>query len=250
MTESRAFFESIITAGSVLAGFCGTFLAFRIQREASYHRQPAVDFATGTAKDISIGLTHFTSAFLLLTVASLGAALFGFVFPLLALSGWAWFLARPAMAAAGLMGSLILLAAYFVAEVVHYRIIGPRLLNDSREWGREWILVVVALALAVGLSLKVFHSLSRSRGAPVVQSSSGTSPTREEWRGFFYPDAESQNELNELALAPTFNTLQACVDWGKRQVRSAPSATFQCAVGCRPIQGGGAICHDKTALIR
>jgi hypothetical protein len=251
--ESRAFFEAIITAGSVLAGFCGTFLSFRIQREASYHRQAALDFATGQAKDIFIGLTHFTSAFFLLALASLGAALFGFVFPLLALSGQRWFLARPEMAAIGLVWSLVMVAAYFVAEMVHYRIVDSRLLNESRRWGREWIGILVALSFATVVSLKVFDSLENASNSFVVRPITDSSSPSGEWRGFFYPDEEAQREAvfrtGDLKLAPTFETLQRCAEWGKRQVRSSPLASFECGVGCR-VEGAGVVCRDKTGIIR
>ena len=83
MTEDpHSFFATLLTAGAILSGFCGTFLAFRIQSEANYYRQPALSFERGEARDISIDLTHFTSAFLLLILATLCAVIFGFVLPL------------------------------------------------------------------------------------------------------------------------------------------------------------------------
>ena len=68
----------MLTAGAILSGFCGTFLAFRIQREAAYYRQPAVDYHGNKGKDVYIGLTHFTSAFLLLALATVCSVTFGF----------------------------------------------------------------------------------------------------------------------------------------------------------------------------
>lgn len=51
MARSILLSQSLLQAGAILAGFCGTFLAFRIQREASYYRQPVADFDTGRAAD-------------------------------------------------------------------------------------------------------------------------------------------------------------------------------------------------------
>ena len=59
MTDPQGFYTAVLTAGAILTGFAGTFLQFRIQREASYHRQPAVSFEEANAKDVFIGLTHF-----------------------------------------------------------------------------------------------------------------------------------------------------------------------------------------------
>jgi hypothetical protein len=84
--DLQAFFAASLSAGAILTGFCGTFLSFRIQREANYCRQPVLDFQSGTAKDVCIGLSHFSSSFLLLILASLLAVAFGFVSPLLALA--------------------------------------------------------------------------------------------------------------------------------------------------------------------
>jgi hypothetical protein len=42
MTESNydAFYTSVVSAGAILTGLAGTFLQFRIGREASYYQQP------------------------------------------------------------------------------------------------------------------------------------------------------------------------------------------------------------------
>jgi len=149
------FFEAIIGAGAILSGFCGTFLSFRIQREANYYRQPALDFSTGKARDVYIGLTHFTSAFLLLILATICSMVFGFLIPLLALAGSAWASAQTKPVVGGLVAALILLFAYFLAELVHYRIISIKLFNDAREWRREWAIVLVAMILAVAAPLVV-----------------------------------------------------------------------------------------------
>src|SRR6185436_7926147 len=103
------FFSSALSAGAILSVFCGTFLAFRLQREASYYRQVALDFDSREARDVFVGLTHFTSALLLLVLATVCAAAFGFIFPLLAVHGSNWFLARSGYVVGGMIGSLILL---------------------------------------------------------------------------------------------------------------------------------------------
>jgi hypothetical protein len=142
------FYRSVIAAGAIMTGFCGTFLSFRIQREANYFRQPAISFDEGKARDIYIGLTHFTSSFLLLILASLCSMVFGFLFPLLALIGAACTLVTPNVIAGGLIATLVLLAFYFFDELLHYQIVGESLAQDAREWGREVPLVIVALVLA------------------------------------------------------------------------------------------------------
>jgi hypothetical protein len=51
------FYGAALTAGSILSGFIGTFLNFRIQRDASYFRSQE-----GQARNQQ----HFTSSFLLI----------------------------------------------------------------------------------------------------------------------------------------------------------------------------------------
>ena len=136
---SETFFVSMLNAGAILSGFCGTFLVFRIQREAAYYRQPAVDYHEDKGKDVYIGLTHFTSAFLLLVLATVCSATFGFVFPLLALSGCEWVSANPGFVVGGMIATLLLIAAYFLAELIHCEIL-RKLRSDVREWKRElWV---------------------------------------------------------------------------------------------------------------
>ena len=110
--DPHSFFETIISAGAILSGFCGTFLAFRIQREASYYSQPALSFDRQEAKDVLIRMTHFTSAFFLLLLGTFSALVFGFLFPLLALAGSAWILARPGLVVGGLVAALVLIGGY------------------------------------------------------------------------------------------------------------------------------------------
>lgn len=120
---SANFFESVIAAGAILTGFCGTFLAFRIQREASYFRQPALDFSSRTAKDVYVGLTRFSVALGLLLAATVVALIFGFVIPLLAIAGAQCALISPWLDVCGLLVAVVLLLGYLLAELVHYRII-------------------------------------------------------------------------------------------------------------------------------
>jgi hypothetical protein len=149
LLNPELFFSSALSAGAIISGFCATFLAFRLQREASYYRQVALDFERREAKDIFIGLTHFTSALLLLILATICAVLFGFIFPLLALHGSIWFAARSGYVVGGMIGSLILLFAYFADELIHYRIITGRLAQDAREWKNEWWLVGIGILAAI-----------------------------------------------------------------------------------------------------
>jgi hypothetical protein len=37
MDNEHQFFGAVVDAGAILAGFCSTFLVFRIQREANYY---------------------------------------------------------------------------------------------------------------------------------------------------------------------------------------------------------------------
>ena len=145
----RDFFSAALSAGAILSGFCGTFLAFRLQREASYYRQVALDFGRRKAKDVPIGLTRFTSALLLLVLATMFAAVFGFVFPLLALRHYSWFGDRAGYVVGGVIASLILLFAYFADELFHYRIIFKRLAPDVHDWKREWWIVALGISVAV-----------------------------------------------------------------------------------------------------
>jgi hypothetical protein len=156
-------FAPALSAGAILTGFCGTFLTFRIQREAAYYRQPALDFRNGRAKDILIDLTHFSSAFFLLILATVCSAVFGFVLPLMALTGSAWITTRPKVVVAGMISGLVLVGGYFVTELVHYRVL-RRLPGDTEEWKREgWVLAATVL-----LAFAAFAFVFCSVGAQVT----------------------------------------------------------------------------------
>ena len=143
----ESFFGSALSAGAILSGFCGTFLVFRIQREATYYRQPVVDYREERGKDVFIGLTHFTSAFFLLVLATICSALFGFVLPLLALGGSEQIIRRPGVVVGGMIAALLLIVGYFLAELIHYQIL-RRLRSNVREWKGEWWVVACDLLLA------------------------------------------------------------------------------------------------------
>jgi hypothetical protein len=149
-SEAQSFFSSVLSAGAILTGFCGTFLSFRIQREANYYRQPVVDFESGEAKDVLVGLTHFSSSFCILVVASLAAAFFGFLLPVLALSGAIGSAIWIKIVSGGLLSSLLLVIGYFWIELRHYNIVSNRLLHDRAEWGRQRTSLIAFAALAVG----------------------------------------------------------------------------------------------------
>ncbi len=124
-------------------------MQFRIQREANYYRQPVLSYVEGAdageAQDAYIGLTHFTGAFLLYTISTLMAVIFGFVFPLLALAEMNPPFVSPKLITVGLLSTLFPLLGYFLTELIHYRILSTRLVQDISEFRREWPGVIIAL---------------------------------------------------------------------------------------------------------
>jgi hypothetical protein len=98
---------------------------------------------------VFIGLSHFSSAFLLLITGTLSSVIFGFLLPLFALAGSVWILSNPSVVAAGLVFTIILIAAYFFTELVHYGVLNRRLLNDAREWGGESAIVIGGITCSV-----------------------------------------------------------------------------------------------------
>jgi hypothetical protein len=143
------FYAAALAGGAILTGFCGTFLSFRLQREAGYYRQVAVDFDSQAAKDIFVGLTHFTAPLLLLLVATLVSGFFGFAWPLLAMAE-----VMPGnmpVIAAGETTALILLVGYFAGELSHYKIINLGLRDKGWPIAAVSLLVAGACALAIVL---------------------------------------------------------------------------------------------------
>lgn len=155
-TEPATFFTASLSAGAILTGFCGTFLSFRIQREASYYRQPAVDFASGSATDVYIGLSHFSSSFLLISGATVLAVVFGFILPLFGVAGVAL---DPRLVVAGIVAALIFVLGYFVCEMVPYGVLSSRLLNDRSEWGRERFVVLGTALVSIVVATFAWHQL-------------------------------------------------------------------------------------------
>jgi hypothetical protein len=153
------FFSAALTAGTILIGFSASFLQFRIQREANYYRQPALSFEYAEAKDIFIGLSHFTSSFLLIIVSTMLDVVFGFFLPLLVLAEPNLLFISPRLVIAGLIAALVFLVGYFCAELVHYRILNRRLIHDMYEWERQWPLVITTFNLSILLSAVTFFLL-------------------------------------------------------------------------------------------
>lgn len=152
--DSPAFYQAVIGAGATLSGFCGIFLAFRIQREANYYRQPALSFGQDEGKDIFLGLTKFSGPMFLLLLATICSVVFGFVFPLFALVGSFWALSHVRFIAAGLLAALILLGSYFLGELIHYDVLSSDTIHQMRQWGKEWAVVIFGLvASLVGAAL-------------------------------------------------------------------------------------------------
>lgn len=141
--DELVYLAACLSAGAILTGFCGTFLSFRIQREANYYRQPVLDFESRTAEDVFIGRTHFSSPFLLLIIGTLMASGFGFISPLLAISGIA---VSKMVIVSGMISSMVTILGYFVCELVHYGVLNTRLMNDKAEWGRSSGVVITTLA--------------------------------------------------------------------------------------------------------
>ena len=141
----EVFYNAALSAGAIFSGFCGTFLSFRIQREATYHRQPVLDFESAKAKDVYIGLSHFSTSFLLLILATLFAVFFGVIIPLLALAGVSFLLEEMKFTVAGLISAVICVLGYFICELVHYEVLNRRLLNDINEWGRARLTISCTL---------------------------------------------------------------------------------------------------------
>jgi hypothetical protein len=150
------FYEAALTAGSIIFGFVGTFLNFRIQREANYHRQPGPD---SDGQDVYLGLSHFTSSLALIILAGFIAMIFGVFEPLAALAHWTTIASSPACIVSGIVVSLILIVGYFFDELFHYKITCKL---DSEGWRREWWIVGVTVILAVGCGIGAFLAIGRS----------------------------------------------------------------------------------------
>jgi len=123
-----------------------------------------------------------------------------------------------------------------------------------------WAISALTVFLAIIAGLQLWAMLSPINPAPtgsgVSTESDGPAAARAsvEWRGFYYPDLQAQQGKSisgeQLAAAPSFKTLQACVEWGA-QVNSVAKAGFECAVDCRFLDvGSDVICQDSTSIVR
>ena len=155
--SAKDFYTAVLAAGAILTGFSGSFLQFRIQRESNYYRQPAVSYEENKGRDVFIGLSHFSGSFFLIICAIVLEMIFGFCLPLLALANADLSAANPKIIAAGLIAALIFLLGYFAAELVHYEIINVKLLNDRREWGRQWPLVISTFVVALLAAISIYR---------------------------------------------------------------------------------------------
>jgi hypothetical protein len=142
------FFGDALAAGAILTGFCGTFLSFRIEREAEYHRKP-------DSQPDSVSLSHFSASFLILISASVITMIFGTALPLLGLSGVTskWITIK--LITAGLFAGLALIVGYFAVELVHYDIRFNKLRSDKEEWKREMPIVIVSFLLALSFFVAI-----------------------------------------------------------------------------------------------
>jgi hypothetical protein len=66
------------------------------------------------------------------------AVTFGFVFPLLGLANMAPPFLGQKFVTVGLLSTLFPLLSYFLTEMIHYRILGNRLLHGIKELRKEW----------------------------------------------------------------------------------------------------------------
>jgi len=162
--ECDRFYEAALTAGAILSGFIGTFVNFRIQRESNYYRQPVTKFDEGAThgrgQDAWIGLSRFNSSFLLIILAAFCSTAYGVFLPLSALAHWPRFTVSAPTILAGIVASLILVAAYFLDELIHYEVLKPsRLVSDLKSWAcHDWILVLSGVLLALLFAYLVYFS--------------------------------------------------------------------------------------------
>jgi len=133
MISELDFFTSAIQAGAILAGFCGTFLAFRIQREAEFYRTPEKSYKQ----------QWFSIAFILIIFGTLVSVIFGVVFPLLKLANICPSIS-PSVVVGGFFAAIILIAGYFLVELLHYHLFD----RFDREWQREVPVAGITIFLA------------------------------------------------------------------------------------------------------
>jgi hypothetical protein len=150
--EIRSFYQAALTAGAILSGFNGSFISFRIQREANYYRLPAYWYnekaQEGEAKwvgdSVDIRQSHFTTSFFLIILGTICSMWFGVWLPLSVLAGRRD--PRPAMTLAGLAASAVLVMAYFLDELIHYEILTFKWSGRIRDL--ECLIVISGILLA------------------------------------------------------------------------------------------------------
>lgn len=109
-----------------------------------------------------------------------------------------------------------------------------------------WAIAGLTVLMAVLAAIQLRSMLTPSTRVSEVAA---------DWRGFYYQDLESQRgktiHADALAIAPTFHTVQECVDWGRDRTAAIPTSAFECASACRFDQGiAEVICRDSTRVMR
>jgi hypothetical protein len=185
-----SFYSATLAAGAILTGFCGTFLTFRLTRESNYYRNPnenpssngavkAADKSEETTdskptdkaseENKEKNQTHFTAPLLLLLCATSSAAIFGFLFPLVALAMPNSTFGSAKAIIGGEIISLIFLAGYFLGELVHYDVF-KILAGDEREWLRQIPILLVTFFVAVSaLIVWISQDIANTPKQPAIE---------------------------------------------------------------------------------
>jgi hypothetical protein len=178
--EELSFYGAALTGGAILSGFVATFFSFRIQREASYYSQPVFDSTEQKWKAPPIGLSHFPASLALIILSWFVSTIFGVVCPLCALAHRRPS-PRPALVLAGIVCAVVLVGAYFFAEMLHYEMFRSKPgVFDCKEqkwkpapqWGvvrcllplGEWGLVMCFLLLAILFGVVTYYCVVKGDG--------------------------------------------------------------------------------------
>ncbi len=131
--DLTTFYSAMLTVASILAGFYGTFLSFRLQREAQFFRNRRQQ--------------HTTPSLLVLVMGIVMLGWFGIWQPL---SFFAGRVVSQESTIRGVVTALLLGVAYFVLELLHYEILfrwGGKLYN----WLVGLALVFISFIIGFGL---------------------------------------------------------------------------------------------------
>lgn len=164
LTESQLenFYDASLAAGAILSGFIGTFLNFRIQREAMYYRQPVLEWNNdnpgGRAKDVFVDRSRFPLSLVVILLGALVSILYGVFLPLSALAHWNLCAVSPATILAGLVASIVLVATYFCVEMLHYKMFRV----DRTSWANESWMAVIGISGAAALAILTYLSLRQN----------------------------------------------------------------------------------------